>query len=213
MNSSELKCAKCGQGVDEVSQRGAYLTRTNPKGEEFIGVCAPSCEHHNGDANSAVMAAVCGGQEDSLHQDGYGRSRMNMDKKPLFVHSNLLAKELTDMKYLPPTIEKRMLAAARQCFAGINEVEGTEGPGSTPIASRYYEAVMVMAAIQQRDGGEPLAPAQVLHILSTAFAIEITGGVGYDDPEPYSVWGAVVLSFVHSTAGTMAALQKRDGKQ
>ena len=61
MKVSELTCNKCGQNSYQASFRGAYLTRTNPKGilpAEWQ--CVPSCEHKHGDQNDALMHAIHG---------------------------------------------------------------------------------------------------------------------------------------------------------
>jgi len=58
MNTSDTKCRKCGQNAWEASERGAYLRRVNPKGESFIGECAPSCEHKHGGQDEALLGAL-----------------------------------------------------------------------------------------------------------------------------------------------------------
>lgn len=58
MDSSELKCRKCGDTVFESAKHGAYLKRVNPKGQDFIGECSPSCDKNYGDQTTALLNAI-----------------------------------------------------------------------------------------------------------------------------------------------------------
>jgi hypothetical protein len=60
MLMSEIKCDKCGCGIMEASERGAYLKRVSPKGEgnPMIMECSPSCDRVHGDQNDALMNAI-----------------------------------------------------------------------------------------------------------------------------------------------------------
>ena len=58
MNTDELKCKNCGATVFEASQRGAYLKRVNPIGENFVGECAPLCDSNHGNQDDALINAV-----------------------------------------------------------------------------------------------------------------------------------------------------------
>lgn len=51
-------CRLCGGDVFAAARRGAYLTRTNPKGEIGIMECSPSCDQNHGDASSALIGAI-----------------------------------------------------------------------------------------------------------------------------------------------------------
>lgn len=53
-------CRKCGQHVNDMAKRGAWLERVSPKGENFIGECAPSCEHKHGNQDDALLGALEG---------------------------------------------------------------------------------------------------------------------------------------------------------
>lgn len=55
---SKTICNKCGCTVFEASKRGAYLKRCNPKGEDPIWICSPSCEGKHGDWKSAAVRAI-----------------------------------------------------------------------------------------------------------------------------------------------------------
>lgn len=59
-NHYSTHCKKCGQHVNKMAERGAWLERTSPKGGPFEGVCAPSCEHKHGDQNDALIGAIEG---------------------------------------------------------------------------------------------------------------------------------------------------------
>lgn len=54
----ELTCRRCGQDSLQASRRGAYLERVNEKGVPGIWQCSPSCEHHHGDQEDALDAAL-----------------------------------------------------------------------------------------------------------------------------------------------------------
>ena len=41
-----FNCDECGQHIDKLAESGRYLERTSPKGQEFVGQCAPACEYH-----------------------------------------------------------------------------------------------------------------------------------------------------------------------
>jgi hypothetical protein len=56
---SDIKCRLCGQNALEASDRGAYLTRVNPKGETPMVVqCAPSCGDCGGGKDVALLRAI-----------------------------------------------------------------------------------------------------------------------------------------------------------
>lgn len=57
---TEVKCRKCGQNLKQASQRGAYLARVSPKGEDFVGECKPSCDMKHGGPSEAVLNALDG---------------------------------------------------------------------------------------------------------------------------------------------------------
>ncbi|MCK5127692.1 MAG: hypothetical protein KAR42_15650 [candidate division Zixibacteria bacterium] len=58
MNSSDLKCRKCGDTLFEASSHGAYLKRVSPKGEAFEGECSPSCDMNHGNQDDALINAL-----------------------------------------------------------------------------------------------------------------------------------------------------------
>lgn len=58
MKANEMKCALCGSDAWQAAQRGAYLRRTSPKGTNWEGRCAPSCEECGGGAREAVLRAI-----------------------------------------------------------------------------------------------------------------------------------------------------------
>ena len=60
MNRKELNCRKCGDSLFEASKHGAYLKRVSPKGEAFVGECAPSCDMNHGNQDDALMSAIGG---------------------------------------------------------------------------------------------------------------------------------------------------------
>lgn len=57
MNTSDLKCRKCGKTFPEAVERGIYFKRVNEKGCEPINECRPSCEHFGGQ-DDALLAAI-----------------------------------------------------------------------------------------------------------------------------------------------------------
>lgn len=63
MNSLDLKCNKCGQHLDRLTESGRYLTRVSPMGTDFIGECSPACEYHN--INTKGHTALLNAIEDS----------------------------------------------------------------------------------------------------------------------------------------------------
>ena len=63
---SMTNCKKCGQHVDDMAKRGAYLERTSPKGQAFEGQCAPSCEHYHGNSDGALISAIKGKEDYSI---------------------------------------------------------------------------------------------------------------------------------------------------
>ena len=50
-------CRKCGQDIWELAERGAYLKRVSPVGEDFVGECAPSCQSI-GNQDDALLRAL-----------------------------------------------------------------------------------------------------------------------------------------------------------
>ena len=50
-------CSKCGDHIDVMAARGSYLKRTSPKGQMFVGECAPSCKSV-GDQDNAILRAI-----------------------------------------------------------------------------------------------------------------------------------------------------------
>ena len=60
MKASDIKCRLCGQDVFQASRRGAYLARVNPKGEECINECRPSCDRNHGNSDDALLNAIKG---------------------------------------------------------------------------------------------------------------------------------------------------------
>lgn len=55
---NKLKCKKCGKGVIEISNRGAYLKRTNSKGQVAEWICYPFCDGKYGSKKSALLNAI-----------------------------------------------------------------------------------------------------------------------------------------------------------
>jgi len=53
-----IHCRLCGCHVQEAAQRGAWLERVNPKGENFIGECRPGCDCNNGNQDDALLGAM-----------------------------------------------------------------------------------------------------------------------------------------------------------
>jgi len=51
-------CQLCGQHIDQISERGAWLTRTSPLGENFEGECRPSCDRNHGNQDDALLGAL-----------------------------------------------------------------------------------------------------------------------------------------------------------
>lgn len=63
---SMTNCSKCKRHIDDLSQEGKYLIRTSPKGESFVGQCAPHCEYDQGSQEAALLGAL----EDGLCEHG-----------------------------------------------------------------------------------------------------------------------------------------------
>lgn len=60
----EVKCCICGQNVFQVSKRGAYLKRVNPKGAlPMVVRCFPDCKGTYGDWKDALLNAIEGDNE------------------------------------------------------------------------------------------------------------------------------------------------------
>jgi hypothetical protein len=61
--STVIRCRLCGQTLQQLAERGAYLQRVSPKGySSFVGECRPSCKS-SGTQNDAVLRAVKGEDE------------------------------------------------------------------------------------------------------------------------------------------------------
>ena len=58
-----VHCSLCGQDIWQMSERGAFLKRTSPIGQNFVGECSPSCERKTGNQDDALLAAL---QENEL---------------------------------------------------------------------------------------------------------------------------------------------------
>jgi len=58
MKTSEIKCEKCGDTPIKAADKGAYLKRTSPKGQHFVGECMPFCDRNNGDQNDALIESI-----------------------------------------------------------------------------------------------------------------------------------------------------------
>lgn len=52
-------CSECGQHIDKLAESGRYLQRTNPKGQSFVGRCAPACEYHELRTNEVTALVNC----------------------------------------------------------------------------------------------------------------------------------------------------------
>jgi hypothetical protein len=53
-----MKCSECGRTLMQIAQRGNYLQRTSPKGQTFVGHCAPSCKPSGGGRDAALLRAI-----------------------------------------------------------------------------------------------------------------------------------------------------------
>ena len=58
--SSTMFCGECGRGPLEASEAGAYLARTNPKGEVGAWRCEPACKGKQDGPEAAVVGAIEG---------------------------------------------------------------------------------------------------------------------------------------------------------
>lgn len=53
-----MRCDTCGEHANDASRKGKYLRRTSPFGENFVGVCSPSCGFDGGTQESALLDAL-----------------------------------------------------------------------------------------------------------------------------------------------------------
>lgn len=61
MYMEDITCHKCNRGIMAASDRGTYLKRVSPKGEEPVVMeCALSCTMLHGSRNDALIKAITG---------------------------------------------------------------------------------------------------------------------------------------------------------
>jgi len=51
-------CNKCGEELQVLAQTGRYLARISIFGEDFVGVCSPSCDHKGNGQEEALLGAL-----------------------------------------------------------------------------------------------------------------------------------------------------------
>lgn len=60
MKDPFFHCSECGKHIDVLAKAGKHLNRTSPKGEKFVGQCAPFCAYHEikADDNTALLNCI-----------------------------------------------------------------------------------------------------------------------------------------------------------